>query len=183
MTPARFTSKSTRQPARRVLLAGSLFGLFAVCCHPEGALAAGSAAVPTRPAPAAAPTPSMEEGFDVFTIAWTGSNVPRTMQHGETVVASVSVKNVGSRTIPRKYLSISYHWLDASDPNKVAVYDGLRNFVTRDIAAGATYDAKIKIKAPDKPGRYALVLDVVRDWIAWFSKKGAPTVRVEVRVQ
>lgn len=124
----------------------------------------------------------MEDGFDVFTIEWGESKIPDTMKPGETVTASVSVRNIGTRAIPSKYLSISYHWLEAADTSRIAVYDGLRNYVKKDIPGGGSYDAQIRIQAPDKPGKYVLVVDLVRDWFAWFGAKGAPTIRKAVQV-
>jgi hypothetical protein len=128
-------------------------------------------------------TPPMEKGFDIFTIAWTNHQIPPKMKRGETVLVPVAVKNVGKEPIPAKFLGVCYHWVDAADPKKYVVYDGVRTQVTKDMAPGDTFETNAKVKAPDQQGRYVLVVDMVRDWFAWFGDRGAPTVRAEVQVE
>ena len=81
-----------------------------------------------------------------------------------------------------RQLAISYHWTDAADPKKVAVWEGARTAVTRPVAPGETYTADVRITAPDSPGRYRIEIDLVREGVAWFSSKGATPSRAEVTV-
>jgi hypothetical protein len=52
----------------------------------------------------------------------------------------------------------------------------------RPVAPGETADLLFNLRAPDRPGGYALRLDLEQDGIARFSAKGGATVDTRVAV-
>ena len=75
---------------------------------------------------------------------------------------------------------VSYHWLDAK--GSTIVQDGLRSPLPRPLAPGDGCRVAFRVRCPDEPGRYILAVDLVHEHTAWFSRAGAPPLRVPVRV-
>jgi hypothetical protein len=53
------------------------------------------------------------------------------------------------------------------------------------VFTGQTHDpfsAALRIRCPDRPGRYTLAIDRAHEGIAWFSRAGVPALRVPMRV-
>ena len=76
---------------------------------------------------------------------------------------------------------VGNHWLDTS--GKVVQNDDGRSQPPERIAPGETYTIKLGIHAPATPGDYILEIDVVQENVTWFSKKGSPTARYNVKVE
>ena len=64
---------------------------------------------------------------------------------------------------------MSYHWL--SEAGEVTVWDGHRSPLPADVPDGRRVEVAQQILAPNTPGRYTLVLDPVREKVAWFSER------------
>lgn len=77
-------------------------------------------------------------------------------------------------------VNLAYHWLDA-DGNAV-LFEGERTSFPDEIAPKETTEVMMSITAPPQPGRYTLQLDLVREKVAWFSRRGAATYSLEVDV-
>lgn len=118
-----------------------------------------------------------------YQIEWVSVSAPSTLKAGEVAAVPVSVRNAGSAPISGANLALSYHWSDASDAKRVIVWDGLRTGVARPLEPGETYAASLRVQAPDRPGEYVLNVDLVREGVAWFSKKGSPTSSHPVSVR
>jgi hypothetical protein len=134
---------------------------------------------PGTPAPAAAPI----DDKDTFQIQWLSADVRAKMTRHERVAVKVSFKNTGLEPLSPRYLAISYHWRDAADPEKLFEFSGVRTAVPNPLAPGQTFTADVEVLVPDQTGRLLLEFDLVREGVAWFSNKGAPTSRHEVTVE
>ena len=121
-----------------------------------------------------------------FKVEFTGQRVPGEMTTGQRLFAAVSLKNASPRTWPskpngkgRNAVNFSYHWLDQK--NRAVVFDGLRTPLPHDLRPGDAVELNAAIQAPERPGRYTLVMTLVQEGVAWFSERdGAITVPVQV---
>ena len=120
-----------------------------------------------RTAAVATPTP-----VTAYRIEWISANAPPSLKTGETKDIEVSFRNAGTQAISNEMLAVSYHWMDAADPTRVIVWDGLRAAVAHPLQPGERYVANLPLHPPDSPGRYILNVDLVREGVAWFSPKG-----------
>lgn len=116
-------------------------------------------------------------------IEWISANAPPTLKIGETKKIEVSFRNAGTQPISNEMLAVSYHWMDASDPTRVIVWDGLRAAVAHPLQPGEKYVANLPLHPPDNPGNYILKVDLVREGVAWFSPKGWAPSTSPVTVQ
>jgi hypothetical protein len=118
-----------------------------------------------------------------FRVDWALVSVPDSMARGATVYVQATFRNVGDKPIATENLSVSYHWFTLTPSGPVqAVWDGVRTPVTVAVAPGSSYSTPVKVAAPDKPGDYLLVLDLVRDGVSWFGPMGAPTSSHNVKI-
>jgi hypothetical protein len=111
--------------------------------------------------------------------------VPAPLAPREVARFDVDVRNAGERPWPAaggKPIALSYHWRDDTS-GELAVFDGLRTRLPRDIAPGETVRLRAAVRAPDEPGRYRLQLELVHEHTTWFSEQGSPgyDALVEVR--
>jgi SAM-dependent methyltransferase len=118
--------------------------------------------------------------YDAEYVAYSG---PRVLAAGAEAVASLTLRNRswnawtsdgGGRVFA------SYHWLDRR--RKIVVRDGVRSPLPRPLAPGDECGVAIRLRAPDRPGRYLLALDLVDEGTAWFSDAGVPCLLVPFRV-
>jgi len=106
------------------------------------------------------------------------------------VAEAKSLFNVPIRVVNRCYAEVSstgalpvklgYHWID--ELGERVVYGGRRTGFEGKVAPGETISASIAVRAPDRPGRYTLVLDAVREHVGWFSERGGATHRATIRI-
>lgn len=61
---------------------------------------------------------------------------------------------------------LSYHWADEN--GEEVVFDGLRSPLGEDLGPGEQRRVLCTIRTPDRPGRYSLILDLVREGVRWF---------------
>jgi hypothetical protein len=118
-----------------------------------------------------------------YRIEWVSVSPPSALKTGEETAIAVAFRNAGTEVISDNLLAVSYHWMDAADPKRVIVWDGLRAAVAHPIRPGETYSTQLRLRSPDRPGRYLLEMDVVREGVSWFSAKGAPTSIHPITVQ
>lgn len=124
-----------------------------------------------------------ELASDVFGVEWLAVPSPATLARGATVQFPGRVRNA-SRAVWRfkggARVALAYHWL-RPDGTRVE-WDGLRSLLPHDVAPGETVDVTFEIEAPRAAGTYVLEFDAVREQVAWFSDRGAATVRRTVEV-
>lgn len=129
------------------------------------------------------PVPAAPASADEWRVEWVQATVPEEMPRATLQHAQVTVRNLGDKGIATENLSISYHWFENTPAGLVqAVWDGVRTPVTVVIEPRSTLTSSFEVKAPDKPGSYVLVVDLVRDGVSWFNTKGAPQFMRPVRI-
>jgi SAM-dependent methyltransferase len=110
---------------------------------------------------------------------------PRRAPAGADIRARVKVRNVGwrvwSSASPDKPDYVSYHWLDARGA-AVVVWDGERTPLPRDIGPGEELDLLLRIKTPERPGRFILAVDMVQEGEAWFSDAAVAWRRIPFQI-
>ena len=97
---------------------------------------------------------------------------------GETKTIQMTVTNTGNQpwnaTGPNQ-VDLSYHLLDAN--GNAVIWDGPRIPLGGDIAVGASKQLTIGYTAPTTAGTYTLVIDLVREGLAWFQTLGSQPFR------
>lgn len=80
-------------------------------------------------------------------------------------------------------IRLSYHWLDA-ETRQVVRFNGRRTVLPRPIAPGERVTLQATLQAPERPGRYILAWDMLREYIGrgWFSQMGVAPAEVPVEV-
>jgi hypothetical protein len=51
-----------------------------------------------------------------------------------------------------------------------------------DVEPGDGCLTAFRVRCPDEPGRYTLAIDLVHEHVSWFSRAGAPPLRIPVKV-
>jgi hypothetical protein len=80
----------------------------------------------------------------------------------------------------KKPVRVSYHWLDKQ--RCIAILDGERTLLPRDLRPGETISMWVKIVAPPSPGEYYLQLTLVQEFVGWFDENGFIPPELMVRV-
>lgn len=123
------------------------------------------------------------EGEEHYRVSWRSVSAEERTEPGGTVLLLATVRNDGKTPwssdgpVP---VNLAYHWLD-QDGGTVD-FEGQRTALPEQIEPGMMVEIPMRVKAPRRPGRYVLVLDLVRENVAWFSSRGADTHRVEIEV-
>lgn len=132
--------------------------------------------------PAAAPLPP--SGLRVEFLKY---EIPRVMTAGQIEKVPVLIRNSGDQRWSargwkdgRYRVSVAYHWADSY--GRIVVFDGERTLLDRDVPAGNQVKLFVAIKAPDREGRYRLILTMVQEWVAWFDQVGGGMVRQDVEI-
>ena len=131
-----------------------------------------------------APKPLPDAAFQV---AFESHKLPSEMKVGETVDADITVKNASPVSWPslpdvkgRYAVNFSYHWLTLK--GDMAVFDGLRTPLPKDLNPGESVDLHATIQAPKDPGRYMLEITLVQENSAWFPEKNGGKLLFPVTV-
>jgi hypothetical protein len=107
-----------------------------------------------------------------------------TMRPGEWQRVSVTVRNDGLvawRSDEDPPFRLSYHWLTESG-DRVVQFDGQRTAFPDTVAPGDRVSVPAVLRAPERPGRYRLMWDVVQEHRLWFSTERSPTAVTDVEV-
>ncbi|MBU4483568.1 MAG: LCP family protein [Actinobacteria bacterium] len=114
-----------------------------------------------------------------------GGTTPTYVDKGQEFNAQVKVRNNGFLLWEHegdKYrMDLGTHWINR-DTGEMIIWDGNRGLLPEDVSYNEEVIVDIKIKAPDKPGRYILQYDMVHERITWFSEKGVIPLEVNVDV-
>lgn len=87
---------------------------------------------------------------------------------------TVTLKNQGRLTwqsSTQPPFALSYHWLTAGT-EEVVIFDGLRTPFARAVAPGESATIAARVRAPNYPGTYVLIWDVVQEHRTWLSLEG-----------
>jgi len=99
------------------------------------------------------------------------------------VLLPLHVQNTGHQTWlaqGQNPVCVSYHWLMAD--RSLALRDGLRSVLPRDLAAGETADIQATIAVPATPGHYILQLTLVQEGVTWFEKVGFKPLELPLQI-
>jgi hypothetical protein len=111
------------------------------------------------------------------------SEMPPALSLCQQISLPVTVKNEGSllweANIKRPYF-LSYHWL--REDSSVFFFEGIRTPLPVNIPPNSSGVIQAKLKAPEKPGNYLLVWDMVQENVSWFSLKSAVYQKIPVQV-
>lgn len=108
----------------------------------------------------------------------------KAMKPGQTATAAVTITNISTQDWPAGGASpvhLSYHWIDRS--GKVAVFEGERTVLPKDLNAGGSVKVQATIKAPDQPGDYVLRMTMVQESVNWFDDRGAKALNLPVTIK
>jgi hypothetical protein len=98
---------------------------------------------------------------------------------------AVTLQNAGRLTWQSSsspVFALSYHWLTPS-AEEVVIFDGLRTPFDDPVAPGETVNVRARVRAPDYPGTYTLMWDVVHEHRTWLSLEGVYPGRTVVSVE
>ena len=125
---------------------------------------------------------------DVATVGIQVKDARRKLKINEQVVLPISIYNNGVASIPSQSkpdggfkVNATYHWLKAN--GELAVWDGIRTDLPADIKRGKSIDVALVIKAPQEPGKYLLVIDLVQEGALWFADTGSQTATLAYFVE
>jgi len=109
---------------------------------------------------------------DVYAADWLRMSIPAELPAGRIVGTRVLVRNASQgvwRAEGAAAVRLSYHW-EATDGGG-GIFEGLRTALPRDLAPGEVVDVVMDIETPPRPGRFVLVLDPLRERLAWFADR------------
>ncbi len=115
---------------------------------------------------------------DVYAVEWLRGEVPPLLRADRLVRLPARVKNASKapwRARGATRVSLSYHWL--FEDGTVAVWEGARTVLPRDVEPGEEVDIVFELATPRRPGRYLLELDAVRERLSWFSEQNPSVTR------
>jgi hypothetical protein len=118
-----------------------------------------------------------------FSAAFLNRTLPTSLRAGGIASARINVRNDSPFTWTREGdhpVRLAHHW--RIDDGRVAVWDGFRSELPRDVAPGETVEVEVWFFAPARPGRYVLEVDVVQEDVTWFSERGSPLLAGTVEV-
>lgn len=101
----------------------------------------------------------------------------------ETIEIPVIVKNTSNfvwKNAGSNPVNLSYHWLDAN--GKVMVFDGERTSLPGSLPVQGLIKLNATVKLPQQPGKYTLVLSMVKEGVAWFNNRNAHSLEIPVEV-
>jgi SAM-dependent methyltransferase len=103
---------------------------------------------------------------------------------GATIRVGLRVRNEGAFPWPaagRYPVRLGNHW--RMETGSVLAWDDARVALPGDLGPGDTVELTLSTRAPSRPGRYQLQLDLVQEGVAWFADRGGvpPTLPVRVR--
>jgi SAM-dependent methyltransferase len=113
------------------------------------------------------------------------SGLPRAMRARTMHALTITASNEGGAPWPARGLHsvhVGNHWKEAKG-GSVVVQDDARASFAGDLHPGASEDVILEVRAPVRPGRYLLEVDLVQEEVAWFAERGSAPQRLPVRVR
>ena len=104
------------------------------------------------------------------------TTAPATMVPGAEIPVQVPLENDGVftwRAGGAHPVHLSYHWVD--EGGTTVEWDGPRQPLPFDVVPGSGAMVAVAVRAPQRPGQYRLVWDMVEEGIGWFSDHGVRT--------
>ncbi len=124
-------------------------------------------------------------GLPIYKAGWLSIDMPAVMAPGQTVTATLRLKNDGNITWGRTgdyRVCLGYRWYTIAG-QEVAVAD-IRTSMPHDVKPGwLVVFENARVQAPPMPGSFILRWDLVMEPDSWFWKKGSPRGDIRVEVQ
>lgn len=121
---------------------------------------------------------------DLYHAAWARPDLPEGILAGSTFDMPIQLTNSSQESWPAAgvtRVALSYHWL--KENHEVVIWDGRRTELPHDLAPGEILAVRQHLVAPENPGNYTLELDLVREEVDWFSRRGdSNTTRINVQI-
>jgi hypothetical protein len=74
---------------------------------------------------------------------------------------------------------MSYHWMEGW---QYYCFDNVRTRLPKDVNPGESVVIDVEVRAPEEAGTFTLAWDCVIETFCWFSKRGMPLPRSQVRI-
>ena len=111
------------------------------------------------------------------------ADAPKTMAAGLRYTVRPTIVNVGAATWPRSGFDpvrLGAHWLD--DSGRSVAWDAARIELPKDVEPRASITVPLEVTAPERPGTYTVVLDLVQEGVGWFADRGTLPAKLNVTV-
>ena len=121
---------------------------------------------------------SQERDRDLYHVKWLQVEEPQRVVAGTPFEVTVELQNTSQETWPVRgatRVALSYHWTDAA--GRSTVRGGLRSPLPSEVASGENVTVVQRVVPPEEPGDYKLMLDLVREYVAWFSDQDPDSAR------
>jgi hypothetical protein len=118
---------------------------------------------------------------DAYRVTWKIGAHPIAIPRAGTSQAAVTFRNMSPCSWPHA-VHLGYHWSPMS-AGLPAIWDGGRELPNRRIEPGQMVTLPVHLKAPEVPGRYSLVYDLVFEQVDFFSTRGGATVAVPMDIR
>ena len=127
-----------------------------------------------------------------FRVRWSTHTMPSRVAAGSTFPVRIQFTNIGDATWPDPAMGnpelinggyavrLSHAWYPAGAD--LTTRDGLRTDLSAPLAPGETATLTVTVTAPNAPGDYRVVFELVQELVAWFDTKGASQLEVPVTV-
>jgi hypothetical protein len=126
-----------------------------------------------------------------FALELSVQKVPIQWQRGEFRQFTIRAKNNGSvelssvggdiNNLGKYVIALSYRWLEPDSSVPLSGFE-TRTYLPAAVKPNAEIIMNMEIKAPSRPGKYWLEIEVVQELIAWFKDKGSPGIRIELEI-
>jgi hypothetical protein len=114
-----------------------------------------------------------EVAADLYHAEWGPIELPAEVIAGGRLTLPVTIRNASKAPWPASAggrVQLSYHWL--APDGSVELWEGERTRLPADLAPGEQAALPMQIAVPNVSGSYDLVLEPVREGIAWFHERG-----------
>lgn len=107
-------------------------------------------------------------------------DAPATLPPAGVGLVRARVTNRGGSTWPVGHgIKLGNHWFEGTS---MVVRDDGRRELPHPVSPGGSVDLEVTVTAPDAPGEYTIVLDVVQELIAWWTELGNKSTSHSVTV-
>ena len=96
------------------------------------------------------------------------AEVPAEMAAGSTILTNCKITNLAAAFLvpaPPNPVTASYFWVASNG----YVSHGERTLLPKTLLPKESLQLKVKVQAPERPGRYTLKITLVQELVAWFS--------------
>jgi hypothetical protein len=78
-------------------------------------------------------------------------------------------------------IGLSYHWMN--EDNNSVIWDGNRSYIEKNIYPNENIVIPLLILTPKDSGNYKLKLDIVQEYISWFSDVNSNNYTIDIKVE